>query len=209
MKHTHKKFLSSRRKRLAKLYDREFLDRCLSEIRRKTRGISPSETMSLYSDSPEWEFYLGGLKNLSAIEALALVVCFPKEDLLWWEVRERIMEDAYRYQYKGNWRLVQKLLNINDEKLQLRFFFEYHSSEELFGNLLPVAIKRISRLQIQKRYPKVKRPQRKRGYNDHGSRRDDSKWLPSDVHLGPNPEKSDLRRVAVNLKEKIRNFLWS
>lgn len=210
MKVTHKKILSHRKRLSLLLSDGEFQERILRELRSKTLRISSSETMSLYSDSSEGELYLGGLKNLSSREALALVMCYPKDDLLWWWIREKILAEAYRHQYKGPWKFVQKILNINDECFALRFFLEYHTSQELFGNLLPLANKRISRIKVQRAYTKVKIPQRKRGYNDHGSRKDDSKWLPSCVHLGPNPEKPDHQnKVAKTIIESIRNFLWS
>jgi len=209
MKKYHKKEESSQKVLSPSLEDGA-LDRILGELRRKTLRISPSETMSLYSDNPEGELFLGGLKRLTSREALALVLCFDKEDPVWWYLREKILDDCYRYKYKGNWRLVQKLLMINDDNLLLRRFLEDHSSQEIFGNLLVLANKRISKMQIHKRYTPVKLPQRKRGYNDHGSRRDDSKWLPDRVHLGPNPKRQDLRNgVAKTLKEKVLRFLWS
>lgn len=52
-------------------------------------------------------------------------------------------------------------------------------SRDFYGNFLKKGLESLALLRVRKRNSKVKRPKRKRGYHDHGSRRPDSKWLPS------------------------------
>lgn len=187
------------------------LEEVQGEILRNTKKrISSSETMSLYSDIPEWEFYVGGLKGLSSREAIGLILCFPRDHWLYWEVQEEIIQQARKYKYQGDWYIVQKLIEIQYYSLQLNIILEIFNTNQIFGNFITLGSNRINRIKVQKRLnPKIKYPQRKRGYNDHGSRKDDSLWLPKDVHIGPNPERPDrTEKIKRNPLNRIQRFLW-
>lgn len=85
----------------------------------------------------------------------------------------------------------EKIMNKKD-KILLRIFLSSSSdsftfienssrwhSRDFFGNFLKSGLEDLKRIRIKAKSRKVKKSQRKRGYHDHGSRRPDSKWLPS------------------------------
>lgn len=174
------------------------------------RRISSSETMSLYPDlSVEDSYLIGGLKKLDATEALGLLLIFPRDSILYCEIRLEIAEVARTFQYQGLWNKVQKVSELGCRELQLYFLLESGISEyEIFGNLIDNGLRRLQRVRIFRPKYQVKYPQRKRGYNDHGSRKDDSRWLPDRVHLGPNPPKRDRSNFFGNMKKTLTNFLY-
>jgi hypothetical protein len=70
----------------------------------------------------------------------------------------------------------------NSQRDSLIFLFhtqKWHS-RDLYGNFLRKGMEALEALRprFKKKGP-IKKANRKRGYNDHGSRRPDSKWLPS------------------------------
>lgn len=181
--------------------ERELIDRTKKQILRKvTERISFSETRSLYSHLPigKLSWRIGGLKNLSAKEALglALIVPFIPSEFKFL-LRVELQDLAYHKRYEGDWIVVQKLSEAESVDLVLWKFLilEERNPREIFGNLLPQALERLSRIELYdpNYHRRINKPQRKRGYNDHGSRKDSHKWLPKDVHLGANPRRTDLR----------------
>lgn len=85
----------------------------------------------------------------------------------------------------------EKIMNKKD-KILLRIFLSSYNdsftfitnsgrwhSRDFFGNFLKIGLEDLGRVRIKGKSRKVRKAQRKRGYHDHGSRRPDSKWLPS------------------------------
>lgn len=76
------------------------------------------------------------------------------------------------------------LFRILSESKRVALTFLLHSkkwhSRDFYGNFLRKGLEALEaiRPRLKKRGP-IKKAIRKRGYNDHGSRRPDSKWLPS------------------------------
>lgn len=175
--------------------------------------ISLSETMSLYSHLPEGltNFVLVSPKKVSARQALALALLVdefhPERGIL---IKEHLNMLSFLFQYEGLWLKVHKLLKLNRMEHKVYELLENgFSSREIFGNLIDLGLQTAMQFSYQvEKEQKIVYPQRKRGYNDHGSRRDDSKWLPTDIHLGPNPEKKDFRKSVGNKLKGILNFLY-
>lgn len=75
-------------------------------------------------------------------------------------------------------------------------------SRDFFGNILDKLSRRLRVLRIMRPKRKVKRPQRKRGYHDHGSRVPEHRWKPkSDYELVMKQNQIELERLA--LKDTI------
>jgi hypothetical protein len=183
------------------------------EFLKELERISFSETMSLYSHIPHDgnDFVITGLKNLSSREAIGLVLAVDEFHPEWASlIRIELENLCYLKRYQGLWRTTHRLLKLYrlDQKIFILFEMGF-SQRTLFGNILKLAKVRIKKIGIYKTMKtKVVYPQRKRGYNDHGSRKEDSKWLPKDIHLGANPVREDYRTRYKNKKKSFFNFLW-
>lgn len=71
-------------------------------------------------------------------------------------------------------------LTSKKDSLDLLFLTQRWHSRDLFGNFLVRGLKELENLQFKRRNSKILQKKiRKRGYQDHGSRRPDFKWLPS------------------------------
>jgi len=169
-------------------------------IEKVNNEMNFSETMSLYSHLPKkyydhFDIFLS--KKLSAKEALSIAIIVNHLDpLLKYEVILGIEELCYKFQYEGKWHEVNTIIQIQKDEEKFHYLLEISqiSERELFGNylkLIPKALKQI--VFKDRRQQKVKRPQRKRGYNDHGSRRPLHKWLPRKIQNSENPQKFDFR----------------
>lgn len=184
------------------------------EFLKELERISFSESMSLYSHIPSEgkDFILTGLKNLSSREGISLVLAVDEFHPEWTSIiRIELEKLCYLKKYQGLWRTCHRLLKLYrlDQKIYI-LFEEGYSSREIFGNFLKLAKYRIKKIGIYKTgKTKINFPQRKRGYNDHGSRKEDSQWLPKDIHFGPNPEREDYQESYGNKKKSWFNFLWS
>lgn len=180
-------------------------------FREVKKRLSRSETMSLYSvPSCDFGFFLGGMKGISARESIGLLFVLAQTNPVYAALaKERINAEAYKHSYEGLWKQVHKLSRIGFKDLMLYHFLDSVGSlDDLFGNYLKLGIKRIQKMKLLPIRPKkVQIPQRRRGYNDHGSRRDDSHWLPTEVWIGPNPVKRDYQDPPPT-KERILHFLF-
>lgn len=186
------------------------VERTKLELQRYQLKFSPSEAKALYPDtSREESFLIGGLKNLSAREAMGLILVFPRNSSLYLLILLEIAEKAYQSQYQGLWIKTQKLCELRSLDLQLYFLFETGFTEnEIFGNLLKIGNQRLKRVRIFTPTGPVVYPIRRRGYKDKGSRREESKWLPTEIWIGPNPPKRDRRNLIGNIRQTLTNFLY-
>jgi hypothetical protein len=75
-------------------------------------------------------------------------------------------------------RCLISLLNNNPKGYSLLWLIETSiwSTNSFFGNILPNALKKINAIKRKRQKTIVKRPQRKRGYHDKGSRAKDPYW---------------------------------
>lgn len=112
---------------------------------------------------------------------------------------DHLAKMAYNYKYEGHWRTVQEILELSTMMpYQItEVLLRKMSPEDYFGNFVPLVKRVTKRIRFVKVYQnnrnRVKRTQRKRGYDDKGTLRLSHQWLPSDVHLGCNPSREDRR----------------
>jgi hypothetical protein len=112
---------------------------------------------------------------------------------------DHIAQMAFNYRYEGDWRIVQEIL-------EQRPFVPYSigkiilsnmNTNDYYGNFQPLVVQLLQKCKMvplfQRKKWKVKRTQRKRGYDDKGTLRPSHLWLPTDIHLGENPEPEDYR----------------
>lgn len=177
-------------------------------------GAGPiSSVLSLLSFLEFDRFQLKVRNNLTAKEAIALILIGSvKPTPAFHILLEELGSRARRYQYSGRWLLVHELINI--VFLGPTFLFEQLfkrgiSSREVFGRLLKECAQRASLKVYVSPLNKgrVNKPQRKRGYDDKGSAKPAHCWLPTDVHLGPNPLKLDLTPTEKK-RTQILNWLY-
>jgi hypothetical protein len=120
----------------------------------------------------------------------------------------------------------QKFLNEKDlilfrifstsKEVMLSFLFltnKWHS-RDLFGNILRNGLRELENLRFKRRiFKEIPRKERKRGYQDHGSRRPDFKWLPSSDYsftlIQNSKEKKKLKLQAKyqRILKFLENFL--
>lgn len=221
MKEKETQFLTRERKRGESVKISEgndfssLVEKVTRELRLETkRRLSCSETMSLYSDIPERYLGqdLGGIrKNLKAREALSLVLLIseinPSYENL---IRIEISEICYLKQYQGLWLKVQRLCELKELDHKVYFLLEKgFSPNEIFGNMIKPGVERLKKIKFfNPNRGIITYPIRKRGYKDHGSRRESHLWLPDRVHLGPNPKRLDFRNLLGNARRSLINFLW-
>lgn len=166
---------------------------------------------TLYSLSPEKLETLERIKipSLTAQEALGLTLLVaadstPQSFLL----REYLIDQCQKNSYQGKWMLVHKLLKVFYLDLMLLVIIERNLSREVFGNALKIGFKTLERIKLEFRSNlRVCKPQRKKGYNDHGSSTPAHKRRNCWVYSGPNPEKPDLSSLCKK-KYGLVNFLY-
>jgi len=145
------------------------------------------------------------------VKLIAALLILTAEKPLWYHYfLDFCANQCYVHAYEGKWRLLHKLARLQSITLMLLEVQERMSPEDFFGNI-------FKEMQQYKRRPsvrfilqkkgKVVQPQRRRGYNDHGSMRQ-----PHEIHSdwkqsGPNPERPDYR-IEYSEKRAILNFLY-
>lgn len=153
------------------------------------RRISPqsqkaclAETSTLYSDTPV-SLRLEIRKPIEAIAAYYLSLYFApwQTDVLVRSIAHR----AYANCYQGKWQLVQEILELEVSRPEeLEDWYLAHNPFEFYGCVLPetIIVERRVRYRDSRKSinSPVRKPQRRRGYNDKGSRR-----LPHEDHGDP------------------------
>jgi hypothetical protein len=166
---------------------------------------SAADNTSSYSDILLMKLHPETLKtgkgcSLGLI-ALSFIGTNSHNDLV---IREQIQKIASRRNFEGEWNTVKELLLTENIPFKMiSKYLENRSSEDFFGNDFKL-LKRIGRSvkfynpYLQSKLP-VKKPQRKRGYDDKGHLRDSSK-----ARQEPRPfkEKIDIEPIVI-----AHNFL--
>lgn len=152
-----------------------------------------SARTSLYPDlelelrvSPE--FLLSAKDALAVLAVLPLVLPGTRSYFLAESIRNHIATMAVQYRYQGEWELVGSLLQSSNS-LQVRdswvTIMSTMNAFDWFGNFLPRMKRALKALSWKPRYISVtqdtrgvKAPQRKRGYDDKGSRKNSHEWTP-------------------------------
>lgn len=167
--------------------------------------------ISLYSDLPEdcnWYFSLCVDKSVrnNPLKLCQLLVLVSKYNPYWYH--EFILfcsEQTKKYRYRGKWILLHKLAKCYYHSLILHKIEEHVSGNEFFGNWFPEIEKMSMRCPakfIKLTRKKPRQIERKRGYNDKGSRKLVHEKHDFSVSVELNPEMPDFSGSY-----KKRNFL--
>lgn len=145
------------------------------------------------------------LKTLISYRGLAVLSYYVPE-ILGWKIREFLEERTKYLNPKDSLRL-KLLLSSKESMLVYLYDTQEFSSHEIFGNLIGEGLRSLKLLKIIKKKHRVKKPQRKRGYDDKGSLRSPDRWLPdSDFTLtelqNEQEKKSDLHLKTYHYLEK-------
>lgn len=172
-----------------------------------------AETSSLYSNTSA--SLRANFESSQEALALILISGFLKP----WNtdiIIRTIGQKAYAYNYQGNWKRVQLILESYDfqeeldtqqapEKL-IATFLMFFSPEDFYGNIVPLAYK-LAKYRIFFKNPfneNFRRPQRpvfRRGYKDKGSRR-----LPHERHGEPPYKEKEIDRRYL-IKHPLADFV--
>lgn len=201
----------------------------VEKILRQTKKRKISAAASLYPDIPEElvSYWIRGIRDSQSAVAAILVLWkivpghrnrFKKEKMF-----VHLAHLAYANRYNGRWSLVQELLELREHSLIaiISKILENESTNYLFGNLIPLTQRLLSKTEKRTYYRSVKTdsrpvryPQRKRGYSDRGHWSPSSSWKPKRIHPSRLPEpRKDLRPLVVHndspylfsVKEKVKN----
>lgn len=178
------------------------------------RNLSLSETRSLCSHIPvsRMSWCLGGLKRLSAKEAIVLCLQLTEMHRDWaFSIWMEIFPLPKKYQYEGDWEIVHQLLrNRTSLERKVNILLERgYTARSIFGMLHDKGLSRLSKIGLYDPYRhKVKRPQRKRGYNDHGSRRESHRWLPWNAYAISEKPKIDREHELMDVTPNFTSYLW-
>lgn len=159
---------------------------------------------------PDWipkSFFGLKIRRLKASEAVGLaLLAIAKPTSGSFLLRDFLGQMAKRNQYKGSWMLVHKFLKLQSLTLVSDYIVEKKLQRSVFGNFLVAGLTSLSRLKLlNPRTSKPRKPQRKRGYDDHGSARAPHKRRNCQVHSGPNPESQDLSSLY---RKKLALVNW-
>ena len=191
------------------------IQRTSKELNKVTKkNLSFSETRSLCSNIPvrKASWSLGGLKKLTSSEAIHLILHLPEMNKDWrFAVWMELTCLPKKYQYQGKWEIVHQLLrNYKSMETMVNTLLNNGYSENaIFGIVRDKTLSRLEKINIYDPYRhKVNKPQRKRGYNDHGSRKEDHKWLPWNAYAIEEQVKEDRESELLDLHPNFKLSIW-
>jgi hypothetical protein len=187
-----------------------------------------SEEASLYSQLTQGLYEYGTKEGFpeTANDALDILLVLPlvvKQPGNYYQIerlRNHLGHLVSRNQGQGDWKKVERILLSSTSCHSVIETWNLIAPEvherSWFGNVIPRLRRAIKMLKLKRMYPlhysngegnspkdpNVKKPQRKRGYNDKGSRRPPERWLPTE--LG---ELGEQQKYVVLVKEPPKN-LW-
>jgi hypothetical protein len=148
---------------------------------------------------------------LTSREALGLILFLVTRPTPFKEVAlEEIGTICYRNCYQGKWMLVHHFLKMANLELIVYHIFERNIPlRDVFGNWMKIGRDRFQMLKfrIKKNRSKIRYPQRKRGYHDHGSMRPAHKNRLNEPTRECN-DRLDLRSLYVK-SLSVLNFLYA
>lgn len=174
-----------------------------------------SARTSTCPDSPTelWcssEFLTNSRSAVALLLILPMVVPSTRNFVYIESLRSHLTRMASQYSYEGDWKLVGEILSKSTSlfvKGSWDVVLETMNPNDFFGNLVPLMRNALRALKWRNMYTDVtkdkrpyRRPRRKRGYDDKGSRRLPHQWLPR-IYL----EKK--KKVEFPVKEP-KSFEW-
>lgn len=150
--------------------------------------------------SGNWKF-VNLPSKLSEIEALAIIS--------WWLPIEigvllRLqLEEKLKFLAPEDQIVLTILLSSRAEMQIFLSETSLWSTRDFFGNILMKGIRAFQRLEFRKIITKVQKPQRKRGYHDHGALRPAHSWLPTN-DWSLTEEQNRIEKERSNFKQIIK-----
>lgn len=140
-----------------------------------------AEYTSLYPDLSMKFPYKSPMEAIAVLSIVGYIIP-PRNEYYKYKIKEEMAQRCYNYNYQGKWKIVQELLELSPDYPAdiLRYLEQHFSPETIFGNIVPMVRKMLLLMKLNKninRRNKVKKPQRKRGYNDKGTLR-----FPHEIH---------------------------
>lgn len=180
----------------------------------ESSGELNSLRSSLQSD-PFPEVWVSGEFLHNAQDALAVLAVLPlsfesRNYFQIQEFRDHLGRMVQNYNFQGDWKIVGEILQTTDSTevySTWNIIFKKFNEHDWFGNFVPRLIRALKALRIRTKYQSVvddtrpvRKPMRRRGYNDKGSKRSSHQWLPREY---PELEKEKPR---IDIKEPIPLF---
>lgn len=175
----------------------------------ESRGELNSLRSSLQSD-PFPEVWVSGEFLHSAQDALAVLAVLPfafesRNYFQIQEFRDHLGRMTQNYNFQGDWEFVGEILQTTDSTevySTWEILFKRFNEHDWFGNFVPRLISAMKALRIRTKYHSVvedlrpvRKPKRRRGYNDKGSKRSSHQWLPQEY-----PE-LERKKPRIDIKE--------
>lgn len=115
-------------------------------------------------------------RKFNELRSLCVIVHYINEDSLKWKLRLDLEKAITRFDSK---KVLELELLLKSKESMLVFLFETnrYTSHEIFGNIIGMCAKNLQLVKFKRISTKVRRSQRKRGYDDKGSLRPTEKWL--------------------------------
>lgn len=175
----------------------------MTNIMSKTRSEKIAEYTSPCPDLPiKFHISVESAKEAMASLLIMATIIPERAGLPKMYFTDHLARMCYNYNYEGEWAKVQEILELRTLSPYniVKLISGWMSAEDFYGNFVPLCSKlartaRIVRISYSNNR-KVKKPQRKRGYDDKGTLRLSHTWLPTDVHLGANPVRVDRRDLS-------------
>lgn len=171
------------------------------ELRRNLTDFSTKFFASNVLDSPNLleEFEIIYPHNFRTLRCLCIFQWyFP--DILHWRILLDLKERNFAFLNEKQRIEIQLLLNSKETMLTYLFETKRYSLREIFGNVLRNDCKELFQtLSLKKRTRKIRKTQRRRGYQDHGSRKPAEKWLETyDISFTERMNEIEARRYHLN-----------
>lgn len=125
------------------------------------------------------EFYLVYPKDFRLLRALSIVQWYLPEEFhyrIWLDLTDMT------FSHLNDKQNLELRILLTSKEICQKYLYETnrYTGNEIFGNILNNDLRDLEKiLKVKKRSTKIRKTQRRRGYNDHGSRKPSEKWLPS------------------------------
>lgn len=165
---------------MATIMTHEVFVQTMSLIQRGIKSTAADNTSS-YSNIPVFVPHPEDLKHARNCELLYIGLSFlglqSAQNLF---IVEKLQRIAHKWKYEGSWSKVDEALNTTfTPYLQLERYLRSHTTNDWFGNDCKLLIRILRRIKVRNPYvsrpSRVVVPKRKRGYDDKGHLRDQSK----------------------------------
>lgn len=145
-------------------------------------------------------------RKFRLLRALAILQWYLPDTLHW-----RILLDLLemKLSFLNEKQILEIEILSSSETNMLKFLYETrrYTSHEIFGNILQDCLECLESLKLIPRSRKVSKTQRKRGYDDKGTRKPDWKWLPSSDFLWTEEQNRQERKLDLHTKTLNRILL--